>query len=588
MPDDVRPTTRLNSYERGRVASLAKTEDSISPGQRYMLFSLLLCGVFISPARGQWQGVGTGIAYREFNVAGPNKVFVTRMDRSSSDVHIESSIARGRLSGGRETVSSMAARYDDAIGYWNQTWGTRNDVVVAVNGDFFNLTTGVPTSGQIHSGWYAKRFSDYTGGSGMAFQLDGDVFIGGCVQHRSYKNFVRYPATGQQQHISGINVAPDAHKLTLYTPQYDTHTDALTTVSEVVVRLDEPLLIKPTPANVSGIVQDIRPSQGGTLIPFDSVVLSADGNAAGQLLNNVSLGSEVRISQEITDLEDGCTTISPLDWTKTYASIGGSFHFLDDGAVQSSSDPGATQRHPRTAVAYNDSYIYFVVVDGRSTASVGMSMSMTELGNFCLNDLDAVEGMNQDGGGSSAMWVNGRIKNNPSDGTERAVANGLMMVVAQPKQQSSQFFPGDEVTTLADANVRLGPGLNYAAIAFVSASADATIVEHPLNGVRGTGASWWKCRFAGSTGWVDGLDLRLVGARVPDFDEDDDVDLDDYGRFQACLTGSLQPAPPECQSARLDGDSDVDENDLILFMRCMSGPDVAADPDCAAESGTIR
>ena len=91
----------------------------------------------------------------------------------------------------------------------------------------------------------------------------------------------------------------------------------------------------------------------------------------------------------------------PLDWTKTYAAVGGSYHFLNNGVVQSFTDPGATARHPRTAVAYDANYVYFVVVDGRSPVSVGMNM--TELGNFCINYLGAMEGINQDGGGSSTM-----------------------------------------------------------------------------------------------------------------------------------------------------------------------------------------
>jgi len=67
-----------------------------------------------------------------------------------------------------------------------------------------------------------------------------------------------------------------------------------------------------------------------------------------------------------------------------------------------------------------------------------------------------------------------------------------------------------------------------------------------------------------------------------DFDLDGDVDQDDFGRFQACLSGDTVPQGlPECRPAHMDGDSDVDKNDVALFLQCLSGPDVLADVDCA-------
>lgn len=66
-----------------------------------------------------------------------------------------------------------------------------------------------------------------------------------------------------------------------------------------------------------------------------------------------------------------------------------------------------------------------------------------------------------------------------------------------------------------------------------------------------------------------------------DFDSDRDVDVGDFGFFQACVTGpgaSLTSAA--CAGADLDGDSDVDQCDFGLFQRCLSGPDTVAASDC--------
>jgi hypothetical protein len=59
---------------------------------------------------------------------------------------------------------------DDAINYAGQTWGQRNDVIVTINGDSeMPDQWGVSASGLVHSGWYAKRFTNMTGGSGFAW-----------------------------------------------------------------------------------------------------------------------------------------------------------------------------------------------------------------------------------------------------------------------------------------------------------------------------------------------------------------------------------------------------------------------------------
>jgi Tol biopolymer transport system component len=67
-----------------------------------------------------------------------------------------------------------------------------------------------------------------------------------------------------------------------------------------------------------------------------------------------------------------------------------------------------------------------------------------------------------------------------------------------------------------------------------------------------------------------------------DFDGDGDVDQQDFGHFQVCLTGSgAGPVDSGCEDAVLDGDTDVDEADLAIFTNCLSGADVPADPACA-------
>ena len=76
--------------------------------------------------------------------------------------------------------------------------------------------------------------------------------------------------------------------------------------------------------------------------------------------------------------------------------------------------------------------------------------------------------------------------------------------------------------------------------------------------------------------------LTVGPAGVPgDLDGDGDVDQEDFGHFQACLTGLAVPVTdPDCQEANLDGDSDVDLDDFIVFQQCLSGANVPADLNC--------
>jgi Phosphodiester glycosidase len=79
---------------------------------------------------------------------------------------------------------------------------------------------------------------------------------------------------------------------------------------------------------------------------------------------------------------------------------------------------------PRTAVAklaYGK--VLFIVIDGRSSISRGVTLS--ELADILLS-LGATEAINLDGGGSSAMVVNGALANTPSDGAMRSVPTALL------------------------------------------------------------------------------------------------------------------------------------------------------------------
>ncbi|MBI4580135.1 MAG: phosphodiester glycosidase family protein, partial [Planctomycetes bacterium] len=283
----------------------------------------------------------------------------------------------------------------------------------------------------------------------------------------------------------------------VYTPQYGSTTGSVNSGVEELVEMTRPVVVVPLSEAPVGTIRQVRQNAGSTQIPFDHVVLSATGTRATTLLAEAHVGDRVGISFPFIG--------TPIPFTKTYASLGGGEVFMGDGHVWG----GQAVRHPRTAIAYNDDYLYFVVVDGRSSISVGMTM--TELGNFCKDYLDAKWGINQDGGGSSTMIVNGVLKNKPSDGSQRAVVNGIFMGTPLAKQQSTAFSSGDLVrTTSANNALRLGPGTQYTQIATLGNNAQATILDHHLRGIYAKSIYWWKCDFNGTVGWMSQNLLTLV------------------------------------------------------------------------------
>lgn len=83
------------------------------------------------------------------------------------------------------------------------------------------------------------------------------------------------------------------------------------------------------------------------------------------------------------------------------------------------------QRHPRTAVALtHDNHLIMLVVDGRTTISNGMSAK--ELTQFLVKYFNPQYALNMDGGGSTAMCVEGlgnaetHLVNKPCDSGGRA------------------------------------------------------------------------------------------------------------------------------------------------------------------------
>jgi hypothetical protein len=253
-------------------------------------------------------------------------------------------------------------------------------------------------------------------------------------------------------------------------------------------------------------------------------VLSGAGTDGTTLNNYAGVGAEVRVFMELTEKNQpdvqgnyACQTNRAVNWANVFAAINSNYHFLENNVVRvpdAVAHPGYigyVNLNPRTAICYNSNYVFFIVVDGRSAQSAGIGCA--DLGYWAKNVLGATDGVNNDGGGSSVMVVNSVIQNVPSDGSERAVCNGLYMANVVTKTQSTTFTASQQVTATGAANVRLGPGTNYYNFAAITNGETGSVLSHAVNGVRAKGYNWWKCDFNGKVGWV--AESLLSGGAIP-------------------------------------------------------------------------
>ncbi|MHC4445304.1 MAG: immunoglobulin domain-containing protein [Planctomycetota bacterium] len=91
----------------------------------------------------------------------------------------------------------------------------------------------------------------------------------------------------------------------------------------------------------------------------------------------------------------------------------------------------------------------------------------------------------------------------------------------------------------------------------------------------------YHCVVSNGGGSTPSNTATLTLAVVADFDLDNDVDQEDFGHLQECMSGEGIPQnDPACQNAKLDGDNDVDVDDFSILQGCMSGANIAVDQNC--------
>lgn len=85
-----------------------------------------------------------------------------------------------------------------------------------------------------------------------------------------------------------------------------------------------------------------------------------------------------------------------------------------DGETVDRVTQNSEKNNPRTAIGQiGEGHYVFIVVDGRTSQSIGVTLDA--LAQICFN-LGCETAYNLDGGGSSTLYFNGEVINNPTDG----------------------------------------------------------------------------------------------------------------------------------------------------------------------------
>jgi exopolysaccharide biosynthesis protein len=141
----------------------------------------------------------------------------------------------------------------------------------------------------------------------------------------------------------------------------------------------------------------------GTVKVYDETATTADQLVADGVWNTLSFGPAL--------LEDGWI-IDGIDEVEVDTNFG-------NHSIQG--------QNPRTAVGVIDeNHLVFVVVDGRSPG-YSAGVTMTGLAQI-MQDLGAVTAYNIDGGGSSTMYFNGALMNNPLGKNEERGTSDILYI----------------------------------------------------------------------------------------------------------------------------------------------------------------
>lgn len=400
--------------------------------KRIVIAGSLLTGAVLR-AQGPipFERVAPGVGYaRVEQAAGPWVAHIVRVDRAAGPWTVVARHA-GDSVRSRETTSAIAAR-DAARG---RAAGS-GEVLVALNADFFDLRTGEVTDHQVIDGAVWKAIPGFPVRNGrwrsrgqFAIAEDGTPVIGRL-------RYVGTATAGRRAFaLDGVNGIPREGAALIH---FDARWGVL------------PVADSTRAVTADTVVQGIRlvAYDGAGRARLDSLVAAVRRrwrpDARVRLAHRFEAGDPLRgrdatararpdtpETPDTSAVGPGAPTVlRPTTLVGGWGILvrGGHDVSARTDSIERTAPSLSAQRHPRSVIGTSDGgrILWLIAVDGRQTASVGMTFA--ELATL-LRELGVEEGLNLDGGGSTALWVAGAVRNRPSDPTgERAVGNALLVV----------------------------------------------------------------------------------------------------------------------------------------------------------------
>lgn len=341
--------------------------------------------------------------YRLQTSAGPVVMSIVHVDVREPSVRLGTVLAHERIVSGGETVSAMAAR---------------TGAVAGINADYFDIgNTNSPLGVLVQNGALVR-----TPSRRVALTVGRDRSVAFTTYHFSGTALVNRSLTIP---ITSVNEWPPHDGAALLTPSYGIPAAA----QNCVVAELTPVSGAETLASPAGRYR-VTQIDTGVAPPHPAYALALGPAAQSGLSSLPDVGDLIDIT---LDTEPALATLSD--------AIGGGPALIAGGvAVEDPASPGYAERARRipaaAAARFADGDLALIVIDGRRPA-VSIGIDRAEL-IALLVGLGAGDAMQFDSGGSATLVARvlgetrATVQNEPSDGVERPVADGLFVYSDAP------------------------------------------------------------------------------------------------------------------------------------------------------------
>lgn len=373
---------------------------------------LLALSLLASLAQAQTQTwerlIRPGLTYRmEIDLSMPRVIHALRYTPGVTGMSARPELAQptifnpGEPTNGRATLTQVVQR---------------TQALAGINADFFPWT-GDPIGLMVRAGELVS----------IPFQARGVFAWGAGYRYFGPATFAgRASANGEDLDINGVNQEAAENQVILNAPVAGVASAPKGAAVHVILKSAD----RVTPGGtITGEVMQIVAEQVRQPVEPGTVVLTATGTQVPRVAQWAP-GTQVTVRLQVSN----------IDWSKASMAVAGGPVLLPRMNLQAEGIGAdfSTARHPRTAIGRTPAGdIWLVVVDGRQSMSRGASLpELTDI----MSSLGCNEALNLDGGGSTGMNIMGLSVNRPSGGTERAIANTLLLFGPMPEPDANAQF----------------------------------------------------------------------------------------------------------------------------------------------------